>query len=156
MRTLSYRKELEDLILRYAAALDQTDHNVALLQMWSILERLTNTVGAHHDETVRRTVWLFKDKDLARNLLDCVRLQRNLYVHAARSAEKPDQATYLIKTFVDPHLFSLIRNDLKVTSLEEYGQHLSLPTDVTTLHRNKRWFAKAIRILGNTKGSRNT
>jgi hypothetical protein len=148
MRHLNYRKDLEDLILRYVAALDQTDHNVALLQMWSILEKVTNTVGSQYDETVRRTVWPFKSRDIEKNLLDCVRLQRNLYVHAARPAEEPDQVTYLIKSFVDPHLVGLIRGDFGVTSLEEYGQHLSLPTDIPTLVRTKKWVTKAIRILG--------
>lgn len=147
IRILPFGKDIEALIIRYIIALDQSDHDVAFLQMWSILERLTNTVGANYDETVRRAVWPFSDRDLAKNLLDCARLQRNLYVHAAKSAEEPDQVSYLMKSFVDHHLINLIRNDFAVMSLEEYGQYLSLPTDVTTLARNRKWATRAIRFL---------
>jgi len=147
IRALPFRRDIEELIVRYIIALDQADHDVAFLQMWSILEKLTDTVGANYDKTLERTLWIFSERDLAKNLLECVRLRRNLYVHAARSPEEADQASYLIKWFIDPHLVSLIRNDFGVVSLEEYGQHLSLPTDLTTLRRNKKWAEKAIRIL---------
>jgi len=147
LRRLPFRKDLEDLIIRYVNALDQSDHDVAFLQMWSILEKLTNTIGANYDKTLKRTVWLYNDRRIAREFLECARLQRNLYVHAAHSTEEPDQAAYLIKSFVDPHLVRLIRNDFGVTSLEEYGQLLSLPTDVKILKRDKLWIAKALRIV---------
>jgi hypothetical protein len=57
-----------------------------------------------------------------------------------------DQASYLIKSFVDPHLDNLIRNNFNVKSIEEYGQFLSLPTDLDTLKRNKKWYEKAIKF----------
>jgi hypothetical protein len=146
IRRLPFGNDVEDLIIRYVIALDQTDHDAAFLQMWSILEKITNTVGANYDETIRRTVWLFSDRSLARDFLECARLQRNLLVHAAKSTEEPDQAAYLIKSFVEPHLTHLIQNGFGLSTLEEYGQHLCLPTDLKTLQRNRRWIAKAIRF----------
>lgn len=143
---LPFRKDVEDLIIRYVNALDQSDHDVAFLQMWSILETLTNTIGANYDETLRRTIWPYDDRKIAKEFLECARLRRNLYVHAARSTEEPDQVAYLIKSFVDPHLVRLIRNDFGVSNVEEYGQHLSLPTDVKVLERDKQWIEKALRI----------
>ncbi len=155
---LRFRKDIEELIIRYATALDQTDHDVGFLQMWSILEKLTHTTGANYDETLKRTLWIFSDRPVAKDFLECVRLRRNLLVHAARSSEEPDQASYLIKTFIDPHLVHLMSNIFGVESIEEYGQHLSLPTDLNTLRRNRRWAEKAIRFLHKqttTKAKRN-
>ena len=142
-----FRRDLEDLLVRYAVALDQADHDVAFLQLWGILERLTNTVGAHYDETARRAAWWNPDRSFVKRLVECVRLQRNLYVHAARSCDEPDQVAYLTKSLVDPHLFCLIRNDFAVSSLEEYGNHLSLPTDLAVLRRNRRWLTRTIHML---------
>src|SRR5262249_31766373 len=35
MATLNYRRDLEDLLIRYAVALDQPNPSIAFLQMWS-------------------------------------------------------------------------------------------------------------------------
>ena len=53
LRQLAYREDLETLIARYAAALDHSDLDVAFLQMWSILERLTDTVGGNYNDSIR-------------------------------------------------------------------------------------------------------
>jgi hypothetical protein len=147
LRSLPFRKDVEDLIIRYEIALDQSDHDIAFLQMWSILEKFTNTVGANYDETLRKAIWPYNDRLIAREFLACARLRRNLYVHAARSTEAPDQAAYLIKPFVERHLLRLIRNDFGVTSLEEYGQHLSLSSELDTLLRDKKRIEKALQIV---------
>ena len=52
----------------------------------------------------------------------------------------------MLKAFVEPHLLRLIRNDLKVTSLKEYGEFLALPTDVNTLRNRMDTFARALKI----------
>lgn len=144
---LPFRKDVENLIVRYSIAMDQTDIDAAFLQMWSILEKITNTVGANYDETVRKAIWLYDDRQTAREFLECARLRRNLLVHSARSTEMPEQAAFLVESFVDPHLLRLVRNDFGISSLEEYGQHLSLPSDLPTLKREMKWIGKAIRII---------
>jgi hypothetical protein len=67
-----FKKDIEDLIIRYIDALDQSDHDVAFLHMWSILEKITNTIGTNYDETIKRTIRLFKKLNLVKNLGDCV------------------------------------------------------------------------------------
>ena len=43
--SLPYKRDFEDILLRYIAALDQANPNVAFLQLWSILEKITDTVA---------------------------------------------------------------------------------------------------------------
>ncbi len=145
---LPYRKDIEDLIVRYEIALEQVDHDVAFLHMWSILEKITNTIGANYDETISRAIWPYEDRLIAKEILECVRLQRNLYVHAARSSDTPDQAAYLTKAFVDAHLLRLIRNDFCISNLEEYAQYLSLPTNIGALNQERKRIEKALQIVG--------
>ena len=144
---LSYKSDVEDLIIRYAIALDQPDHDIAFLFMWSILEKITNTVGGRYDETLEKATWLFKERKLDKNILSCLRLRRNLYVHASHSSEQSDQAAYLIKHYVDNHLINLIRNSYEIATLEEYGQLLSLPVDLETLSRDIMWRKKTIQNI---------
>jgi hypothetical protein len=147
LKSLPYRPELEALIIRYAAALDHADSDLSLLQMWGLLEKMTDTVGANYDETIRRAMWVYKDRPFAKEALEGIRLRRNLFVHAARSGDVRDQFVYLIKSFVDPHLLYLLRNDFAVTSLEEYGAHLSLPAEPEVLEKQRKQRSHALRLL---------
>jgi hypothetical protein len=141
---LPYRTDFEDLAQRYVAALDQVEHDLAFLQMWAILEKITNTIGAKYDETIRRVTWILKNRGLGEAQLRCVRIQRNRYVHAAHSSGQGDQAAYLIKSYLDPHLRNLLFNEYKVNSLPEYADVLSLPTDVVRLKKIRKWVSVAI------------
>lgn len=146
IQKLLFRRDVEQLLVRYASALDQADHNIAFLQLWSILEKLTDSVG-NYEETIRRTTWPFDNRPLAKQLLECMRLHRNLYVHSSKTSDSPDQPTYLIKEFVDAHLIRLIRNSFDAKSVEDYAQHLTLPSDVETLRSKKQLLEKAIRLM---------
>jgi hypothetical protein len=146
LTSLPYKSDLEDLIVRYAIALDQTNLDVTFLEMWGLLEKMTDTVGGNYDETIRRTIRIYKDRHIAKGLLETLRCRRNQFVHAARSAEERDQIAYLVKSFVDPHLLCLIRNDFQVQSLREYGEWLSLPADTAILKQQQRHLKQALRM----------
>lgn len=148
LASLPYRHELEDLIGRYAVALDQLNLDIAFLHLWSILEKLTDTVGASYDDTIKRAVWAYKDRRFASEMLWALRLHRNRLVHAAHSGgDERDQVVYMIKSFVEPHLWRLMVNDFKVESIEEYGKHLALPSNLDTLERQRRRLQLAERLV---------
>jgi hypothetical protein len=121
------KTEIEQLFLRYISALDHTNHDLALLELWSLLEKISGTLGAKYDETIERASWIAKKPTEYRQLLDCVRVQRNRYVHSARNAEQADQAAYLIKSLVEPHLRLVLENSFGISSIAEYSEILSLP-----------------------------
>ena len=148
LAALPYRSELESLLMRYASAMDHTSPEATFLQTWGILERITNTVGAKYDETIDRSVWLFKKarRPFAKDILETLRFHRNQYVHRGKSGLSADQIAYWMKSFVDPHLFKLIGNPFKIKRIEEYGEFLSMPTQVTHLERRIQDFQRALRI----------
>lgn len=147
MASLPHGHEIADLVERYAVALDQTNLDVAFLQLWSLLEKVTDTIGANYDETIRRATWIFADRDTASEILQAMRLQRNRFVHAARSGGERDQMVYAIKNFVEPHLLRLLGNQFRLDSIEEYARFLSLPNSVESLERTCRRVARAHRLL---------
>jgi hypothetical protein len=146
LKKLPFRNEVEQLLVRYARALDQSDHDVAFLQMWSILENVTDTVG-NYDETVKRAVWPYQERQLMRDYLECMRSRRNLYVHASKTGEAPDQAVYLVKGFVDYHLARAVRNTCKAVHLGEYARHLARSPDLNVLRKERHALNLAIRTL---------
>ena len=114
--------------------------------MWSILERMTDTIGAKYDETIERATWRFDDRGAAKELLGHLRFRRNQYVHAAKSGEKPDQVAYMLKRFVELHLWTLIRNDFRITSFRGYGDFLRLPTNAGVLKERLGQLQRALRV----------
>lgn len=147
VRRLSYRHELEQLLVRYAMALDQSNPDIAFLNMWSILEHVTDTIGASYDKTIKRTLWPYNDRDIGKELLESLRFRRNRFVHSSKSDGDNDQVAYLMKSFVDQHLLHLIRNDFNVASLKDYAQHLELPTSIDSLDTQRRQRVHALKIL---------
>lgn len=146
MRYLKYRLEVERLIIRYVQALDETNRDVAFINLWSILEKLTGTIGANYDETVRRAVRPYADRASKKEKLLALRLRRNLLIHAAKGKEDRDQIVYMIKSYLEPHLIALIRNDFDVTSLDEYADCLSLPLEEHTLRLKRNQFNRMLRF----------
>jgi hypothetical protein len=148
LTALPHKREVEDILIRYADALDQGDSDIAFLKMWGILEKITNTIGARYDDTIERTMSIYSahDRQLAKELLECPRFRRNQYVHAGESTQASDQVAYLVKSFLDPHLVRLINNLFKVSALEEYAEHLALPTDIGVLEERTRRMNHALRL----------
>ncbi len=140
------RYQLEQLIRRYAFALDYADPSLAFLQLWALLEYMTDTVGANYDKTVERASWIFHDRKLAKERLNAARLRRNLFVHSAQDKSDNDQALNLLKEVLDQHLINLIWNHFKITDLAEYGRMLDLPYTIEKLKAGKKRYALAIRM----------
>jgi hypothetical protein len=147
MKNCDYRRDLEALICRYVVAMDSPDLDSTLLQLWSILEKVTNTVGASYDETIDRATWFFRDRQFHKQVLSSLRLRRNQLVHAAKSGPENDQAVYAIKFIIEPHLMCLIQNEFKVRSLSEYADYLSLPSTVSVLEKRRLMFSRALRLM---------
>lgn len=146
---VQYSADLKDLLLRYVFALDQKDPHIAFLNMWSILEKITDTVGVSYDQTINRALWVYRadSRSMEKDVLESLRLYRNRYVHSGVGDPQPDQIAYQIKSFVDPHLIRLLRNPFRASTLAEYASSLTLPMDVDALRRKRELFTKAIKLL---------
>ncbi|QQE11697.1 hypothetical protein JD969_19785 [Planctomycetota bacterium] len=141
-----YKSDLVYVFRRYCDALDATNTNVAFLHLWGVLEKITDTVGAHYDTTIKRASWIFskKDQPLTREILQALRIKRNQVVHAGHDTH--DQILYLIKYFIDPHLRLLINNIFEVRSLSEYGKFLESSTSYGVLKSQRKQVELAMKI----------
>lgn len=143
---LRYGDEIKQLIVRYVKALDQSNLDAAFLQLWSILESLTGTVGGRYEKTIQRAARPLGNRLACEEQLRILRLQRNQVVHAAQSSGDRDQVVYLIKSFVEPHLAALIQNGFKVHSIEEFVEYLSMPVDSGVLEKRRRQFTRMLSL----------
>ncbi len=147
IEALPYKAELKRLLVRYTLALDQANLDVTFLMLWGLLEKITDSVGNNYDLTVQRAVWGYRDRAIAKEMLNQMRWRRNRFVHAGSSTADRDQLCYITKSFVDSHLVYLIRNTYKLNSIKEYAEFLSLPNSKERLMQMQEWYKTALELF---------
>lgn len=146
IETSPFKQELIELFARYAIALDQTNLHVAFLMLWSLLEKITDTVGKSYDDTIERAIWPFSEQISSKQLLNQLRLCRNQFVHSAETSNASDRLCYVTRYFVDHHFVALLYNYYAVNSLKEYGEFLALPHDLKRLEQLADWYKRAFEM----------
>ena len=97
----NYGSEIEDSILKYTRALDEKNFNNSFLALWSLLENLTVS-GSSHADVVSRTLFLYKDREFHKLILEHLRSYRNKTVHTGDSiSEGMETLLYQLKGYVE-------------------------------------------------------
>ncbi|MFC1855739.1 hypothetical protein ACFL2A_04295, partial [Thermodesulfobacteriota bacterium] len=74
-------------LTEYNDALNYRDKRRAFLKLWPVLERLTGTMSADYDLTVRRASFLWtKNNSFHKDILNHLRLLRNSFIHENESS----------------------------------------------------------------------
>jgi hypothetical protein len=123
-----YQEVLKNALLRYCRALDFYNYETAFLKLWSILELLTDTVGQRYDTTIKRTSFLFANREFHKEVLEHLRFQRNLYVHHSEQSEEAEIILFQLKRYVEKILLFNIFSKYKFQNIQEFASFLSLPT----------------------------
>lgn len=142
-----YSKQLIESMVRYVRALDEKDHNVALVKIWNALEYLTSPNQANFSLVTRRCAYLYKDYNYHKQILEHLRENRNLNIHSAEQIRKAKTYCFQLqgyfRTLINSHLDWT--DDFK--SLEEANNFLDLPTNEKELERKKMHIEKAITFI---------
>jgi hypothetical protein len=143
---IAYRSKLEDAFVRYAGALDGIHFHATYLQLWGILELLTNTVGGPYERTVERAAHIFTEVPFNRLLLNHLRDYRNRWVHAGASSpsETVEDSAFLLKRYVDGVLEFHFQFAGRFDSLEDAAAFLDLPSTLGVLRRRRQVLKWAI------------
>jgi len=132
---LPYRLQMEDLLCRYVSALDETRWPVTLLQLWSVVEKITDTIGRNQKQLASRASRVFSDGALARDVIEAVRCTRNRLVHAGHARPLNERWASEVKRTVEAHLHHLLFNTFGVDSTDEYSALLAMPRATAVLCR---------------------
>lgn len=146
-----YRKELEELLVRYIWAIDQPNDNYAFVMLWSILEKITGSIK--HEEVAKSASWIFEKsvRGMINDILLACRQYRNRHVHDAASDPHGDRMLTQIRYVVESHLARLIYNPFGLERFEHYAKLLSLPLDSNELQLRQRLGSIAIRLSNSDK-----
>jgi hypothetical protein len=141
-----YGSALKDALLRYNSALDKTDYDSSIVELWSVLETLVGIDNARYDDLVRRVSFLYSDRDWARTVLSHIRHYRNRSVHSGRSSTHRNDAVHIARGFVEDLLMFHWYNEIDARNLAEACEFLHLERDTAKLERRMHLLAQAVRF----------
>lgn len=130
-----FQAAMTSALLRFVRAFDQGDHNTAFLRLWSALEALTTPGIADYDKLIRRTVFLFRELDYHRQVLEHLRAYRNANVHAGEESESAKIHCFQLQMYFVTTAWFFIRNSTRFSSVDEVGEFLDLPPNPSELQR---------------------
>jgi len=142
----SFGKSMVSSLLMFVRGLDLHDHNAAFLKVWGALEMLTTPNQADYDKLIRRSVFLFKEVEYQRQVLEHLRMYRNANVHAGEESENAKIHCYQLQTFYSAIIWFCIRNGSNFNSLEDLGGFLDLPPEPVALDLRLKQIRKAIKF----------
>lgn len=143
-----YGKGVEVAIVRYARALDSQNYNTAYIRLWSILEYLTSTLHDSYDKTIKRTSFLYKDREYVRQVLEHLRQYRNKSVHSGTGEHDIDIRVYQLKGYVEELLRFHIANHYKFDSLQEAAKFMDLNPEKENLKKQIALCKAGIKFMG--------
>ena len=143
-----YASKFRELFIRYARALDGVDFDSTFLKLWSLLEVLTVTTRAQYDQTIKRALFVFREQELNRVLLEHLRDYRNATVHDALSTDLVHNFNWQLKQYVDELLRFHVMWSGRFETWEDAGAFLDLPRDVTALKKRLATSREALRYRG--------
>jgi len=143
-----FKPFLESAIIRYTRALDLRDWESAFLRLWGLLESLTNTgENDTHKVTVKRTSFMYADREYIKQILTHLRDYRNRAVHSGSGNQDIETFLYQLKNFVESALEFLVANKFDLKNLNEVAQFLDLPDDIETLSKRIRLIKNALKYI---------
>jgi len=145
-----YRADLEDSIRRYVRILDSRDWNNAFVQLWGLLEHLTDTTRSDNKATCKRARFLYlkEERNLHKEVLAHLADHRNRAVHAGYVSEDAETLLYQLKRYVERVLWFHLVFGVNFSNRVEAAGFLNLPPDLDELQKRMRLMRLATEFHG--------
>ena len=139
---------LENALLRYVRALDESDQNVALLQIWGALESITAYEENSKGNLPKRCSYLYSEHKYHKQVLENLREYRNQSVHAGAKNEEVKSYCYQLQGYFIQIIFFHLHRVEEFSTLEEANGFLDQPVEIKELKHKRDLLNKAIKFRG--------
>lgn len=146
LRSSSLR-ELEDAMLGYVRALDNSDQNAAFLGLWTVVEKLVTPGRSNSDAFVKRCAFLFEDGEFHTEVLKHLKHYRNDFVHTGRSTSQAKAHCYELQVYFRALVRFHLAQGKFFATLDDANAMLDLPPDRAKLRKRQLVIAKALKFL---------
>ena len=143
-----YPDIIRDAIIRYTRALDERVWSTAFIKLWGVLELLTDTIGQSYETTVKRTAYMYEDREYNYQVLQHLRKYRNSSIHHDSENSEVETYLYQLKNNVDILLDFHITNRFGFDSIQDASSFLSLPMEKASIEKRIKNLDKALKFRG--------
>lgn len=145
----NYRADAEAAVRRYTRALDFRDWDTSFVQLWGLIEQLTDTSRASYETTIKRILFLCDRRytEFHRQILRHLMNYRNRTVHAGVETVAIETLLYQLKRYAEVLLIFHVQNSSQFSSIKEAAEeYLSLPLDLNRLRSRIDFAERALRF----------
>ncbi len=129
LRKSAYKQDIVHAVLRYVRALDTSDWDDSFLRLWGVLEFLTGTQSDGYKVTIRRTSYIFSDREYVNQVLSHLRDYRNKSVHEDSESGDIESLMYQLKHYVERLIEFHVANKFCFSSITEAAKFLDSPNE---------------------------
>jgi hypothetical protein len=146
-----YSDKLENALIRYVRALDESDQNVALLHIWGALESLTAYEINNKDKLPKRCAYLFKDYEYHKQILENLRDYRNQSVHSGDRNEEAKSYCYQLQGYFKSLILFHLHRVKEFNTLEKANEFLDQPIDIMDIENSRKALQEKCDLLDKVK-----
>lgn len=147
LKKIRYSEIFNDALVRYVRAYDEVDSNSTIMHAWGALEALLSPHENNFDKVIKRCIFIYDDRDYAKQTLEHLREYRNSSVHSGESLSDPKTHCYQMQKFFRNLIFFHLRNIKYFSTIEEINYFLDLTPDSEILENRIKFHKKALRLL---------
>lgn len=118
--------KIEQAILRYVDALDESDNNVAVTKLWSVLETLIVAEQSNCVLMPKRIAALYNNCGLTKQMVLHIKDYRNTLVHTGTEDDNSIYRAYRLQEYFIRYLVWIIHPKSEVSSIAEANQMLDI------------------------------
>lgn len=145
---LPYRQEIETALVKYVRALDSADLNDAFLRLWSLLEYLTDSGHDPYKVAIRRSSFMFQDRERAQLVLTHLAQHRNRFVHAGSDSNEIESLVFLLKRHVDSLLLFHLGNSIGFSTRADAAKFMDIPANRHDIDHRIKLLRAARKFVG--------
>ncbi len=147
LRKLNYANEISEAMIRYTRSLDEQNWYNSYLNLWGVLEFLTNPNKWENKDNIKRTLFVYKDNEYHRQVLTHLRDYRNRLVHSNLGNTEIESFLYQLKSIIEKMINFHIGNNLNFQTFEDACNFMDLPVDRDILFEKKKKIEQVIKLF---------
>ncbi|MFH7564534.1 hypothetical protein [Oceanimonas smirnovii] len=146
LESCPYNNQMQKSLLRYVNALDDSNHNSAMIQLWGAIESLAAPSEGNYDSVIKRCAFLFEESQYHEQILEHLRMHRNSSIHEGTSSNMSKTYCFQLQFYFRELVLFHLRESGNFNNLNEANAFLSLPSNSELLLVQKKLIDKAVKF----------
>ena len=142
-----YKPVIEECFLRYSDACDTSNHNNALIQLWSIFEKLCLRGESNSDTVPQQVAFCYEEYEYNFQVMQHIRTYRNRHVHEGLHSKHAIDIAFMAHHYLRRFIYFHLSISQTFESLAETIEFLKTEKDSEKLQLKIEKLKKALKFI---------